>query len=228
MRTLLAHAYDLDTKAEKVEVCEAGRSQAHKDTFKLLFYFQDVDHTHGVLLKVRRSLTQSKSLKFPTTSIPLEESSAPNARVPPRETPAQTTVKEEPLDDGAPLFIPDSDEEASSFHALSPPSDSEDVKQKPKVHVSYAGFTIFGKELVCVLEPTAEVVAANPSLFEVEDDDASRRERRQLQTHAKVNFEATPSSQRSQRQYGRGSSRDASRQATPLFRGMTPATEDGF
>lgn len=36
-------------------------SAHHQDTFKLLFYFQEMDHTHGVLLKVRRSYPGSPS-----------------------------------------------------------------------------------------------------------------------------------------------------------------------
>lgn len=148
-------------------------------------------------------------------------------QIPRRDSSPEPVIKEEPLDDGAPLFIPESDEESSGY-AASPPPDDEDVKVKPKVSVSYAGFSIFGKELVCVLEPTAEVVEANPALFEVEDDDASRKEQRQLRAHAEVSFNPPAAPQRSQRQYGRESTRNADRQQTPLFRGMTPATEDGF
>lgn len=158
--------------------------------------------------------------------MPLDDDEAANAHIPSRMQPAEPEVKEEPIDDEGPLFIPASDDEGS-VRAPSPASD-EDVKVKPKVRVSYAGFSVFGKELVCVLEPTADAIAANPDLFNVEDD-ATRREQRQLSEHARVAFEAPAPSQRSQRQYGRGESmRNASRQPTPLFRGMTPATEDGF
>lgn len=149
--------------------------------------------------------------------MPLDDADAPsNAAVPPRTDANPIAVKEEPLDDGAPLFIPESDEEQEE------PSSDEDVKIKPKVKVSYAGFTIFGKELVCVLEPAAAVLAADPALFHVEDDGTSGEERRQLQSRARVVWDAPAAGPtRSQRQYGR----EERREDTPLFRGMTPADE---
>ncbi|WFC94468.1 hypothetical protein MBRA1_001098 [Malassezia brasiliensis] len=169
---------------------------------------------------------ESKSLQFPSGTVPLDDEEAANAHIPSRTQPSEPAVKEEPIDDEGPLFIPASDDEGS-VRAPSPASD-EDIKVKPKVRVSYAGFSVFGRELVCVLEPTAEAIAANPDLFNVKDD-AARREQRQLSEHARVAFETPAPTQRSQRQYGRGESmRNASRQPTPLFRGMTPATEDGF
>ncbi|WFC97685.1 hypothetical protein MYAM1_000404 [Malassezia yamatoensis] len=133
-------------------------------------------------------------------------------------------IKQEPTDD-PPLFIPESDDD-TSYHE-DPFNEDQDQKVKPKLRVSYAGFSIFSKELVCVLEPKEEVVRANPELFEVQDD-AARIEERQLSSNAKVGFTAPATTQRSQRQYTRDSMRNASRQETPLFRGMTPATEDGF
>lgn len=155
--------------------------------------------------------------------MPLDEADAPsNAAVPPRSDANPIVVKEEPLDDGAPLFIPESDEEHEEHEEHEEPSSDEDVKIKPKVKVSYAGFTIFGKELVCVLEPTAAVLAADPALFHVEDDGSSGEERRQLQSRARVVWDAPAAGPaRSQRQYGR----EERREDTPLFRGMTPADE---
>lgn len=178
---------------------------------------------------------QTTSLQFPgaspTEPVPDAPVSLANAPVPPASSPpraaspALPAVKEEPLDDGEPLFIPDSDGEedtAPTYAAL----DEDEAKYKPKVHVSYAGFTVFGKELVCVLEPTAEVVAANPALFEV-DDDGTRKEQRQLDVHAKRQWDR-PSV--SQRQYGREApaASHAHREDTPLFRGLTPATDNEF
>ena len=66
----------------------------------------------------------------------------------------------------------------------------------------------FSKELVLVIEPTESTVAQNPALFTVDDDDESKKEKRQLNQSARIHFDANAT------QFGR-TSREA-----PLFRGM--------
>ena len=66
----------------------------------------------------------------------------------------------------------------------------------------------FSKELVLVIEPTESRVAQNPALFTVDDDDESKKEKRQLNQSARIHFDANAT------QFGR-TSREA-----PLFRGM--------
>lgn len=66
----------------------------------------------------------------------------------------------------------------------------------------------FSKELVLVIEPTESTIARNPALFTVDDDDESKKEKRQLNHSARIHFDANAT------QFGR-----APREA-PLFRGM--------
>ncbi|WFD41769.1 hypothetical protein MPSI1_000405 [Malassezia psittaci] len=170
-------------------------------------------------------LLKSHSFDFTTCAKPSGELNDQNAIATEQEQSLPNPgIKQEPTDD-PPLFIPDSDNDTS--YQEDPFDEDQDQKVKPKLRVSYAGFSIFSKELVCVLEPKEEEVRANPELFEVQDD-AARIEERQLSSNAKVGFTAPATTQRSQRQYTSDSMRKASRQETPLFRGMTPATEDGF
>ena len=84
------------------------------------------------------------------------------------------------------------------------------------MYVNYA-YASFAKELVLVIEPTDQTIAVNPDLFHVEDDDKSRKEKRQLDQPSKIQFDTGVS------QFGRANRR-AARADTPLFRGDTPDT----
>ncbi|KAJ1592903.1 hypothetical protein NDA11_002944 [Ustilago hordei] len=44
-------------------------------------------------------------------------------------------------------------------------TEEDEEKMKPKLHVKYAGFRIFGKLLVLVVEPSKRTLAAHPELF---------------------------------------------------------------
>ena len=147
-------------------------------------------------------------------------------------------------------MVPESDQEAAtspaSAHGERESPDEDEQKYKPHVRVRYSGLNLFAKELVLVIEPSERAVAANPGLFVVEDDDASKQERRQLQStpsaaRAWDSVKAEPGEEdgATPRQYGRGlrpetprpdvrQSPDPRRSQTPLFRGLTPASEDGY
>ncbi|EST07535.1 hypothetical protein PSEUBRA_002616 [Kalmanozyma brasiliensis GHG001] len=117
--------------------------------------------------------------------------------------------------DDAPIIITEEDEE----------------KMKPKLHVKYAGFRIFGKLLVLVVEPSKRTLAAHPELF----GEKKTTEIRQLSVAPRS---MTPgiANNRSGSVQGRftslepaeRSSRNASigRGSTPLFRGATPAESE--
>lgn len=119
-------------------------------------------------------------------------------------------------------MVPASEEEPFSSQCT---EDDEISGQKPHVHVSVrctpntsiqgSKCTLrrlsqgsFSKELVLVIEPTESTIAQNPALFTVDDDDESKKEKRQLNHSARIHFDANAT------QFGR-----ASREA-PLFRGM--------
>ncbi|EPQ26478.1 uncharacterized protein PFL1_05800 [Pseudozyma flocculosa PF-1] len=111
----------------------------------------------------------------------------------------------------------------------------DEEKMKPRLSVKYAGFRIFGKLLVLVVEPTKRYISDHPDLF----GEKKTEERRQLSV-APVAAGALASSSRNGRAASTQSrftsvepsarfSRNASlaRGSTPLFRGLTPATEAG-
>ncbi|CBQ71774.1 conserved hypothetical protein [Sporisorium reilianum SRZ2] len=107
----------------------------------------------------------------------------------------------------------------------------DEEKMKPKLHVKYAGFRIFGKLLVLVVEPSKRTLAAHPELF----GEKKTTEIRQLSVAPRS---MTPgiANNRSGSVQGRftslepaeRSSRNASvgRGVTPLFRGATPAESE--
>lgn len=111
--------------------------------------------------------------------------------------------------------VPDSDEELPSSQPYTLDDDEPEAKMKPRVHVTYAGFKVYSRELVLILEPSEAAVAAAPELFEVEDD-AVAGEHRQLFSTARVNFHTDAS-----REFGRAR-RVPTRAETPLFRGLSP------
>lgn len=246
------------------------------DEFRTVFYFRDLSQGHGVLIKVcalsacRILTVQDKSLVFPSgsglQSVPLSQEEAAdkaNAPVPERtpkrrrmarpaaapSAPVPEDVKEERQEPESQV-VPESDQEAAtspaSAHGERESPDEDEQKYKPHVRVRYSGLNLFAKELVLVIEPSERAVAANPGLFVVEDDDASKQERRQLQStpsaaRAWDSVKAEPGEEdgATPRQYGRGlrpetprpdvrQSPDPRRSQTPLFRGLTPASEDGY
>ncbi|KAJ1029773.1 hypothetical protein NDA13_003015 [Ustilago tritici] len=110
-------------------------------------------------------------------------------------------------------------------------TEEDEEKMKPKLHVKYAGFRIFGKLLVLVVEPSKRTLAAHPELF----GEKKTTEIRQLSVAPRS---MTPglANNRSGSVQGRftwlelaeRSSRNASvgRSVTPLFRGETPAESE--
>ncbi|CDR88663.1 uncharacterized protein SPSC_05267 [Sporisorium scitamineum] len=110
-------------------------------------------------------------------------------------------------------------------------TEEDEEKMKPKLHVKYAGFRIFGKLLVLVVEPSKRTLAAHPELF----GEKKTTEIRQLSVAPRS---MTPgiANNRSGSVQGRftslepaeRSSRNASvgRGVTPLFRGATPAESE--
>ncbi|KAN0063303.1 hypothetical protein ACQY0O_004467 [Thecaphora frezii] len=112
----------------------------------------------------------------------------------------------------------------------------DEEKMKPRLAVKYAGFRIFGKLLVLVVEPTKRYIAENPELF----GEKKVEEVRQLSV-APIAAGPLASSSRDARATSvqshftslepsaSRSSRNASlpRGSTPLFRGMTPAIDAG-
>ncbi|KOS15016.1 hypothetical protein Malapachy_0850 [Malassezia pachydermatis] len=174
---------------------------------------------------------QSRTLHFPrgptSVDIPLTTSDKidANAPLPPKPSQSRTTVKQE-SDDVEEHVIPESDNEdiPTSSQPYTLDEEPEDTR-KPYVIASYSSFKVFIKELVVVVEPSAEVLAAMPDLFEVEDDDSSKKEQRQLFSAARRPFETGVA----HAQFGRASHRPppaSSRRAdTPLFRGMTEEPE---
>lgn len=95
----------------------------------------------------------------------------------------------------------------------------------------YALFThrSYAKELVLVIEPSARALAAEPGMFEVQDD-GRQEERRQLHNSMQRPFDVD-TDETGRKQFGRASqpaarSATAQRAETPLFRGMTPADAD--
>ncbi|KAL4401004.1 hypothetical protein ACI68E_002328 [Malassezia pachydermatis] len=194
---------------------------------------------------------QSRTLHFPrgptSVDIPLTTSDKidANAPLPPKPSQSRTTVKQE-SDDVEEHVIPESDNEdiPTSSQPYTLDEEPEDTR-KPYVIASVrmsmdaltrstrvsrcmyvmSNFASFIKELVVVVEPSAEVLAAMPDLFEVEDDDSSKKEQRQLFSAARRPFETGVA----HAQFGRASHRPppaSSRRAdTPLFRGMTEEPE---
>ena len=106
-----------------------------------------------------------------------------------------------------------------------PVTAEDEEKMKPKLSVKYAGFRIFGKLLVLVVEPTKRVIAANPELF----GERRTEEVRQLSVMPSAAMPPPSSSGRrssTPAQTPIESSRNAQsapRGHTPLFRGFTPA-----
>ncbi|WFD30179.1 hypothetical protein MSPP1_001196 [Malassezia sp. CBS 17886] len=215
------------------------------DEFRLLFYFQDMEWSHGVLLK-------HQTLEFPDqmglSAVPLAPDTGhahANAPLPARRgsvvpvepSPGTDAVKEptgSPIDLGD--IVPGSDDESAPSPLQTPlAQDDDDVKVKPKLRTTYSGFDIRGRELVLVVEPTPAAVAADPALFVVDDDDAGVREQHQLRAEARTaaawNTGADPGASVLGSVRAPGVQREGStargRTETPLFRGLTPGTDDG-
>ncbi|TKY86714.1 hypothetical protein EX895_004354 [Sporisorium graminicola] len=124
-----------------------------------------------------------------------------------------------------------SDDQPGTEDAAIVITEEDEEKMKPKLHVKYAGFRIFGKLLVLVVEPSKRTLAAHPELF----GEKKTVEIRQLSVAPRS---MTPgiANNRSGSVQGRftslepaeRSSRNASvgRGATPLFRGATPADSE--
>lgn len=179
---------------------------------KVLYYFQTPSSRPAVLLKVRTTrLTWTRTLEFPqpngVTAVPLDtpEEHGANAAVPLRTAagPVVPPSQDEPVSSPNPTL--DSDDEASAL-------------QKPHVRATYAGFHVFGHELVLVIEPTDETLEAHPDWFYVDDDDTSQTERRQLASAASLSFDAASP----RATYGR----HARRGDTPLFRGASSEDDE--
>ncbi|SHO77684.1 Uncharacterized protein MSYG_2026 [Malassezia sympodialis ATCC 42132] len=170
---------------------------------KVLYYFQTLSTRPAVLLKTR-------TLDFPrpggVTSVPLDtpEDHGANAALP-------TQTQRRAPEASGPIVPPSQDEPPEGAWDE---SDEEAKPPKPHVHTTYAGFHVFGQELVLVIEPTDETLQAHPEWFHVYDDDASQHERRQLSNAAALSFDAVASGA-----YGR---QRAPREDTPLFRGLSP------
>lgn len=171
----------------------------------------DAEHAPGGPAQGRCALlTQTRTLDFPrpggVTSVPLDtpEDHGANAALP-------TQTQRRAPEASGPIVPPSQDEPPEGAWDE---SDEEAKPPKPHVHTTYAGFHVFGQELVLVIEPTDETLQAHPEWFHVYDDDASQHERRQLSNAAALSFDAVASGA-----YGR---QRAPREDTPLFRGLSP------
>ncbi|GAC96414.1 hypothetical protein PHSY_003994 [Pseudozyma hubeiensis SY62] len=146
--------------------------------------------------------------------------------VKPEPAPAQTA------DPGAaPPQQGEEDDHTNGYDDAIVITEEDEEKMKPKLHVRYAGFRIFGKLLVLVVEPSKRTLAAHPELF----GERRATEVRQLSVAPRS---MTPgiANNRSGSVQGRftslepaeRSSRNASvgRGVTPLFRGATPADSE--
>ncbi|SNX83339.1 uncharacterized protein MEPE_02046 [Melanopsichium pennsylvanicum] len=116
---------------------------------------------------------------------------------------------------------------ADSDNAAIEITEEDEEKMKPKLHVKYAGFRIFGKLLVLVVEPSKRTLAAHPELF----GEKKSTEIRQLSVAPRSmtpgianNRSGSVQARFTSLEPAESSSRNASvgRGVTPLFRGATP------
>ncbi|SPO23035.1 uncharacterized protein UTRI_01713 [Ustilago trichophora] len=145
--------------------------------------------------------------------------------------PAVIDVDASTTDPQGPTRQEDNQAQADYDNAAIEITEEDEEKMKPKLHVKYAGFRIFGKLLVLVVEPSKRTLAAHPELF----GEKKATEIRQLSVapHSMTPGIANNRSGSVQARFtslepAERSSRNASvgRGVTPLFRGATPAESE--
>ncbi len=180
----------MSSKKTKVDVLS-------ESDFRMCYFFRRMNQRHAVLLKDHVVLDPKTGREMKIDDPVQEPSDAPQI-----DSEGLIKVKDEPTDD---VIMPPPMDPAPTEHDAGAASFAEEKDVKPEIRVKYNGFSIFGKLLVVVVEPSRPEMQRVPHLFDSEDlgEDGPRQ------------LSATPTPGRSAREDSVASNR---RSATPAGR----------
>ncbi|KDN52193.1 hypothetical protein K437DRAFT_293262 [Tilletiaria anomala UBC 951] len=234
------------------------------EDFRMCYFFRRMNQRHAVLLKehvvidpktgrqIRLDSGEQggQGIGTPQTNVDGQGNGSVEGGV---RSPPPIRVKDEPIEDEndrLPFGLPDPPAPPYECGVSTAVTMGDDEEQdiKPEIRVKYNGFSIFGKMLIVVVEPSNASVARLPYLFDSRDGlerdhtrqlsetpqpaGAAASRRRQMDTPvASSRRSATPlgpssAAGLSSKRRRTGTVTDASASPRPLFRGASPTPED--